>query len=469
MSIETGHPSAAHGTSTLPALAAFVTSASPPTEARARAATAILDTIGVALAGASEPASRAVQTAIDGDGGQACTVLGTGLRASATGAALANGTAAHALDYDDMCFVSLAHPSAPLVPALLAAGELIGAPGAVLVDAYVIGFEIEARLGRLMNPRHYQRGWHCTSTLGAIGATAGVSRLINLDPRAASHAIAIAASEASGLKENFGTMVKPLHAGLAARDGVLAALLARSGLTASALALDGPQGFLRAMDSERDDLAREILDLGSRWEIIDTGITVKLYPSCAGTHPSLDAILALRRRERFTADEVNRVEIEVDEITPTVLIHDRPSTGLEAKFSMPFCAAAAIVFGQVGVATFEANQLSDARVASLAPRVTMKIDATLGVEAPPLTQARVHVHLRDGRMLTEVANGARGYPENPATDDELDAKFLSCATRSIPQSSARHVLNLLRRIDHVGDIRELTAATGVAHGHVSRP
>ena len=143
-------------------------------------------------------------------------------------AALANGTAAHALDYDDMCFVSLAHPSAPLVAAALAAAEAAGASGRALLDAYVVGFEIEARLGRAMNPRHYQRGWHCTSTLGTIGAAAAAARLLGLDATARGHALAIAASEASGLKENFGTMVKPLHAGLAARNGVLAARLAQA-------------------------------------------------------------------------------------------------------------------------------------------------------------------------------------------------------------------------------------------------
>ena len=151
--------------------------------ARARAATAVLDTVGVTLAGASEPASRIVRQVVAAEGGDACGVFGTAVRASMSGAALANGTAAHALDYDDMCFVSLAHPSAPLVPAVLAAAESERLTGRAVLDAYVVGFEIEARLGRLMNPRHYQRGWHCTSTLGTIGAAAAVSRLLGLDAR----------------------------------------------------------------------------------------------------------------------------------------------------------------------------------------------------------------------------------------------------------------------------------------------
>jgi 2-methylcitrate dehydratase PrpD len=310
-----------------------------------------------------------------------------------------------------------------------------------------------------MNPRHYQRGWHCTSTLGAIGASAACSRLFALDARMAGHAVAIAASEASGLKENFGTMVKPLHAGLAARDGVLAALLARSGMTASGLALDGPQGFLRAMDSERRDLGREAADLGARWEIVDTGITVKLYPTCAGTHPSLDALLAIRRREAITADDVERIEIDVDRIVPTILLYDRPVNGLEGKFSMPFCAAAAMVLGHVGVETFEPESVSDPRIASFMPRVRMIVDPALGVDAPSLTQARVRVHLRDGRTVSGMANGARGYPDNPASDAELDTKFLSCATRTLPDIQARDALALARGIESLPDVRELVEST----------
>src|SRR6185436_3285254 len=235
--------------------------------------------------------------------------------------------AAHALDYDDMCFVSLAHPSAPLVAAALASAEAAGASGAALLDGYVVGFEIEGRLGVVMNPRHYQKGWHCTSTIGTIGAAAAAARLLGLDLPAVRHAIDIAASEACGLKDNFGSMVKPLHAGLAARNGVLAAQLAKAGLTANANAVTGSQGLLAAMDSERDSRGLDecLQDLGTRWEILETGITVKLYPSCAATHPTLDTLLDLVRSHGFAKDDVQAVEIGVDAVTPTVLIHDRPA------------------------------------------------------------------------------------------------------------------------------------------------
>jgi 2-methylcitrate dehydratase PrpD len=438
-------------------LAGFVITAAPPAAARAAAARALLDTVGVTLAGAVEPAARIVQRVVEQDGpGGPCRVLGTSWCSSAGNAALANGTAAHALDYDDMCFVSLAHPSAPLVAAALAAAEVANASGRALLDAYVVGFELEGRLGRAMNPRHYQRGWHCTSTLGTIGAAAAASRLLGLDAGATGHALGIAASEASGLKENFGTMVKPLHAGLAARNGVVAALLAQAGMTASGAAIEGPQGFLAAMDSERPSLEAFAADLGTRWEIIDTGITLKLYPSCAGTHPTLDALLDLKRREGFSANEVEAIEIGVDSIVPTILLYDRPSSGLEGKFSMPFCVAAAVVHGRVGIDTFEAAALRDPAVVAMQARVTMRVDPTLDAAAPPLTQARVTVRLRDGRVLTASGKGARGYPERPASDDELATKFTSCATQTLSAPQAAQALVALRDVESVSDIRTLT-------------
>ena len=437
-------------------LAKFIAEATPPAEGRRRAAAAFLDTVGVTLAGASEPAAKAVQQVISTLGAGRSQVLGTDMCTTSAGAALANGTAAHALDYDDMCFVSLAHPSAPLVPATLAASELRGASGRAMLDAYVLGFEIEARIGKRIHPRHYQRGWHATSTLGSLGAAAACSRLLGLNRAATGHALSIAASQASGLKENFGTMLKPLHAGLAAQNGVMAALLAERGLTGSELALDGPQGLLTAMDGQHPDLGDAADDLGTRWEILDTGITVKLYPSCAGTHPALDALLVLRQRERFTAVDVDRVEVDVDSITPTILIYDQPATGLEGKFSMPFCAAAAIVYGRVGIDTFEPGPLADPDVRTLMSRVTMRVDTTFDGVAPALTQSRVTVRLHDGRVLVHGANGARGYPDQPAGDDELAAKFLSCARRTLSESAATRALATLRAIESVPDVREVT-------------
>ena len=441
--------------SALTACSRFVVSAEVPARALEKARSAFLDTVGVTLAGAVEPAARIVQDVVAEEGGApTCRILGTSQKTGPAQAALANGTAAHALDYDDMCFVSLAHPSAPLVAACLACGELAQASGRTALDAYVVGFEIEAMLGRAMNVSHYRRGWHCTSTIGTIGAAAAAARVLGLDADATGRCLSIAASEASGLKENFGTMAKPLHAGLAARNGVVAALLARKGFTASALALDGPQGMLTAMDAERPAL--DAGALGARWEILETGITVKLYPSCAATHPALDGLLELRRQHGLSAETVDTIVVRVDSVTPTVLLYGRPGSPLEAKFSMPFCAAAAIADGQVGIDTFETDRLHDPALLALLERVTMTVDPELGQRAPALTQAAIAVRLKDGRLLTREIERAKGCPERPASAEELEAKFRACARRVMPAARVELALDRVRAMAEVRDIRELT-------------
>ena len=450
--------------------AGFAATAEPPPEAREAARNAVQDTVGVALAGSVEPSARNVRQVarLDGSVAGPSFILGTSDTAGPGWAALANGTAAHALDFDDMCWVTLAHPSAPLVAAALAAAEAENAPGHVLLDAYVVGFEVEAVLGRTMNRKHYEQGWHCTATIGTIGAAAAAARVYGLDAEAAGRALAIAASEASGLKENFGTMVKPLQAGLAARNGVLAALLAREGFTASDRAIDGPQGFLVAMQSAGRDLGVDGgLDLlGHRWEIVDGGITVKLYPSCAATHPTIDTLLDLRREAGSDPAAVEAVEIDVDPVVPTVLIHDRPTTGLEGKFSLHYCAAAALAFGRVDIDTFEPPAMRSPDVVRLVPRVTMRTDERLGQDAPPLTEARITLRLSDGRTLERSVRGARGYPERPASAAELADKFLACAQRAVPPEAAEAALAWLRTLEAAPTTRSLAChlATRAAVG-----
>ena len=434
----------------------FLVNATVTAGARERAAVAFRDTMGVMLAGSREPAARVAQSMAAEDGVGACRVVGTALTTSAELAALANGVAAHSLDYDDMCFVSLAHPSCALVPASLAAGELVHARPTALLDAYVVGFELECRLGNVMNPRHYhQRGWHCTSSIGTLGAAAAAARVFGLDAPTAQHALGIAASSACGLKENIGSMVKPLHAGMAARNGVMAARLAQRGFTASPHAIDGPQGYLAAMDSEQPSLDAAVADLGIRWEILETGITVKLYPSCAATHPPLDALIDMQRREGFTADDVRAVVVEVDSMTPRLLIHPDPATGLEAKFSMPFCAAAALVYGRLGIDTFDVEHIRNPAIRGVMPRVTLRANAAFD-QAAPLSQARVTVELRDGRTVSQSADGARGYPGR-LTDEELATKFAGCASRTLTEPAARSAWGALVALDGLTDVRELTA------------
>jgi len=354
-----------------------------------------------------------------------------------------------------MCFVSLAHPSCALVPCVLAVGELTGASGSAVLDAYAAGFEVECRLGLVMNPRHYhERGWHCTSSIGTLGAAAAAARLLRLNHSTMVHALGIAASLACGFKENFGSMVKPLHAGMAARNGIMAARLAESGFTASEKAIEGPQGYLVAMDSQKPAaLVEAVADLGSRWEILDTGITVKLYPSCAATHPPLDALLALKRRHNITAEDIGAIDVEADSMTPRLLLYDQPATALEAKFSMPFCAAAAMVFGHPTLETFDVERIRDPRIQKLLPLVTLKANSSFDAAAP-LSQANVTVRLKDGRNVSERVDGARGYPGR-LTDEELSTKFLACAQRSVSYAESVQLLDALRSVETIPNISTL--------------
>jgi 2-methylcitrate dehydratase PrpD len=422
---------------------------------------AALDTIGVTLAGASEPVAAAVRAVARAEGGlPLCTVVGTALRTSPGWAALANGTAGHAHDFDDTNFALMGHPSVPLLATALACAEAETADGAALAVAYVIGFEIDAALGIALNPDHYTRGWHATSSIGTLGCAAAAARLLGLDVDQTRHALGIAASMASGLKENFGSMTKPFHAGHAARSGVTAAQLAREGQTASDGALDGRQGYVAAFSgaTQPDDLLGRALDrLGTRWELTGSGIAVKPYPSCALTHSAIDALLELRARHRLDPAKVAAVEVGVNAVVPDVLRHTRPSNGLERKFSMQFCAAAALARGAVGLADFAEGPVRDAATRELMERVTMVVDRALPRGLDQHAWSRVTVRLADGTTLESTPRGASGHPATPLSDAELTAKFLGCATPVLGADAAAGVAEQIMRLEEIPDVRALTS------------
>jgi 2-methylcitrate dehydratase PrpD len=418
---------------------------------------AALDTLGVMLAGAGEPAARIVRGAIRAEGGlPLCTVIGTTMRTAPTWAALANGVAAHAHDFDDTNFALMGHPSAPLLAATLAGAESEMADGRALVLAYVIGFEVATTLGTALNPAHYTRGWHATSTLGTLGCAAAATRILDLDVDRTRHALGIAASLASGLKENFGSMTKPYHAGHAARNGVWAALLAREGFTASDTALDGRQGFSSAFGGS-GVLDGALDGLGRVWHVETSRVAVKPYPSCAATHSAIDALLDLREAHRLAPDDVVGIEVGVHPVTPDVLRYPSPATALERKFSMPFCAASAIAVGRVDLASFEDGEVRNPAVRRLIPRVTMVVDDTVPDSLAERVWTRVTVRLGDGRVLTVPARGARGHPDQPLTDQAMLDKFLACATVVLPRDEAAAVADQIDHLDELPDVRALTS------------
>lgn len=447
-------------------VAAFVSdtdSASIPPEARDVARRSILDTIGVTLAGAGEPAVRIVRALGGPAGPDSATLLGCARRTTALDAAFVNGTAAHALDYDDTHASVRGHPSAPLVPAALAAAEITGASGAQLVDAYLVGLEVAGRVGRSLGPSHAAQGFHSSSTLGVLGAAAASARLLGLDPRRTRAALGIAASNAAGLRLNFGTMTKPLHAGQAARAGLLAGLIARQGFDAADDALD-VGGFTSVFSGPDGDAAR-IGGFDGSWQALDPGVAVKKYPCCNRGHRAADAVLALVAEHGFGPADVERIEVrmpagEADaagRVGP--MTFPRPETGLEAKFSMQYVVAAAVCDRELVIGTFKDESIRRPVVRDLLARVFPVSDERRPASEPAANYVEVVVWLRTGRVCARPVRFSRGDPRGgePLSWTELVGKYANCAAGVLTPAQTARSAGLIERLDELDRVSTLTA------------
>jgi len=431
-----------------------------PQEATLWSKAAILDTVGVTLAGAREDCVRIVeQTLATGGAHGPCLIFGGDRRTGPLDAALINGTAAHALDFDDVSNSLGGHPSAPIVPALFALAETADCPekrigGADFIAAYVAGFETETRIARGVHFHHYEKGWHPTATLGVFGAAAACCHLLRLDAAHTAQALAIAASHASGIKANFGTMTKPLHVGHTARSGLWAAMLAKSGFTANNAALEHKQGFLMVYNGEGNFAADAILkDWGDPYDVTRPGPAFKQYPCCGSTHPALDALLALRREHAMRADKIARIESWTH---PRRLAHTNrpdPKTGLDAKFSVQYCLARAALQGQIRLEDFEGNAHDDPTVRALMTRIhaEARSDEALG--------AQVRVTFDDGAVITKQVGAALGRgPDDPLPAGALEAKFANCASRALPAAQVARLQAMLDALETAPSVAAVIAA-----------
>ncbi|HEV8440050.1 MAG TPA: MmgE/PrpD family protein [Methylomirabilota bacterium] len=424
---------------------------------------AILDTLGVTLAGSQEETAERARALIAHRGGSdEATIIGTALRGSVEDAALANGTAAHALDYDDVNASLSGHPSVPVLSAAFALGERERASGQSLVAAFVAGVEIEAKLGRALNPAHYEAGWHATSTLGVFGAAAAAAKLLDLSVERTAHALAIAASMASGIKANFGTDCKPLHAGHAARCGVEAAFLAAAGFTGNPRALEHVDGFGSthgAGSKPAWELATS--SLGTPHEVVEPGIGVKRFPCCASTHQALDATLQLVEEHAIDPAAVAGVECAVHYLAPHQLIYERAETGLQGKFSMAYCVAVALLDRTVGLAQFSDERVRRPDVQALMPRVRMFVHPEQTTrDCLPRRFSEVTVTLADGRRLERRVRHAKGQPQNPLADTDLEIKFRDCAARALAPESVELLLSAMGTLETAADVGQIARLLG---------
>ncbi|MGE5059192.1 MAG: MmgE/PrpD family protein [Betaproteobacteria bacterium] len=432
----------------------------------------ILDGLGVALAGSTDECARIVQRQIRQMGGSAeCSVLGTSVLAPAAKAALANGVAGHAMDYDDTqlstskeaVYGLLTHPTTPVLAAVLTLGQKERITGAEFLLAYVLGVEVECRIADAINPRHYQSGFHSTATMGGLGAAVAAGKILRLKEPQLLATLGIAASMASGLRENFGTMTKPLHAGRAAENGVTAALLARDGFTAAPNILEAARGFFNAMAGGYED-SKIRGCLGSPYFMKQPGISIKPYPSGSLSHPAQDLILDLVKEHDVKAENIERIEVGTNSNVPNALIYPMPKTALEGKFSIPFCMAIAVLERKAGIAQFQDRKVRGKKVVELMKRVTLYVDEELERLGYDQVRSRVRVRLKDGRVLEGRYDVARGHPAKPMSWAELTEKFRDCAGLVLPRKNIDETIRLVEQFQDLKSLRPLIRALTNGHG-----
>lgn len=417
------------------------------------AKSAVLDCVGVALAGASEESARiCAELAREEAAPGAVTVVGQNFKTSPMMAALCNGTAAHALDFDHSFLMG--QPTAGLIPATLAMGQAVGADGKEVLAAYVTGFEVVSRLARSMPQLSTQGHWHSTSSLGTIGAAACCAKLAGLDAHGVQNALGVAASMASGVVWNFATMTKPLHAGIAAKNGVLAARLAARKFTSSPATLEEGKGvfdcFARGLECDITPFET----LGEGFDLADIGISVKPYPCGGLTHAAVDAVLEIRR-QGVAAEQLDSMSVGVTGHVFDRIMTALPKNGIEGKFSMPYILARALIDGELVLDTFTDEAIAETGIRRVAEKISMALDPSLVETAAGSRPAKVTVKLSDGRVLSQQLDFARGTPKKPMTEAELRAKFITCAARVLTSEQIQRTADLIEGLEGLEDIGEL--------------
>ena len=432
--------SAANGPALAQAIAQFTLAfdlKSAPPELVARSRIAFIDTIGVMLGGAHEDVAALARNMIMAEeSAPRATIASSALRTSPQLAAMANGVAAHAMDYD-FSYAS-GQAISPVIPALLPMAETLGSTPLDVIAAFIIGAEVAARLVRTMPKISALGGWHAVGMVGPVATAAACARLMKLPAPAIVDAIGIAASLSGGVSANFGTMTKPLHSGVAARNGIMAALLASKGFTSSRTALEGKSGYFDTFNRALPQTDGAFGDLGTRYDLLTRGYKLKRYP-CGGLgHTAIDATLLLREQLGGRVGEIARVEAGITKNAAQRIKDAYPDTIESAKFSMPYIGAWTILNGPPSLRTFTMESIGDAQVKALSTKITHHVDAEFAdeVEEAP---GRVRVTLTNGQVLEQKVWYASGSPQNQMTPAQIEAKFMDCAMLTKKEADARRL------------------------------
>jgi 2-methylcitrate dehydratase PrpD len=427
----------------------------------------ILDGLGLALSGSVAKSGEYVRQHLAdlnlGDG--PATVIGSPRKVAPRFAAFANGVGIHADDYDDTqlavakdrVYGLLTHPTAPALPAALAMGEATGADGRSVMLAYHLGVEVECKISEAINPRHYQTGFHSTATCGTFAAAAASAKLMGLDLEQTLRALSIAGSQSAGLRENFGTMTKPFHAGRSSESGVAAAQFARYGWTATDKILEAPRGFFRAAGGGYDEGA--ILNkLGGPWTFAEPGISIKPHPSGSLTHPGMTEMRRLIAENGIKAEDVVRVRVGTNHNMPNALIHHRPTNELQAKFSMQFCMAILLLEGRAGLAEFTDEVVHRDDVKAMIEKVDFVVDDEAEAAGYDKMTTIIDITLKDGRKISGRADFGKGSPANPMSYEEVSEKFRETAGFArLPAAKIEDVIAMVRDLESLDSIDRLLA------------
>ncbi len=436
-----------------------------PREVVDKAKRSALDCLAASLAGISEPVSQTVTSYVTKLGGAAqATVCGAGVKVSVADAALANGSIAHALDYDD-CGVKIGHPSVLVLPSVLSLGEYVGASGQDILTAYIVGLEVEGKLAlhadfKLMQARLNHQTWY-----GSIGAAAACAKLLKLDVSKTRMALSLAGNSACGLSANHGSMAGAMAAGNACRNGVTAALMAQAGITANANIIEGKNGFYDTLVGPGHYDAERMADsLGKPFYIESPGISLKMYPSCYHTHRALDGVFKLLDEHHLDDKDIAAVDVGTSERALRVLAFSEPATAYQAKFSMPHCIAAAVVDRAVTLDTFTDAKLNDRNIVAARKKVQLSFPnvpiwpglADVGPDTEFVGNP-VTIKTNDGRSLSARVDIPRGDASLPLTDDELLEKYQDCARGQLSQDGIERSVGLVRGLESVENVGRLMA------------
>ncbi|MGN0735591.1 MAG: MmgE/PrpD family protein [Anaerovoracaceae bacterium] len=439
-------------------IAHFVINPAPFTDkAVYLAVRSIIDTMGAMVIGSSTSAVEMAEETVPQGGN--CTVIGNGRKVLNRDAAFINGISGHELELDDTSSSNLGHPTVAVLPSLLAIGEERGCSGRKLIEAFLVATEVECKIGRICARKLHEKGWHASSITGVIGAAAGSAYVMELDEEKTRNAIGIAASMASGVRDNFGTLTKSIHIGKTAEDGLRAALLAEKGFTSSSTALEGKEGYIFEYAGIRDKSGEfdEIIDsMGHDWDICSPGFTLKRYPSCSSTHRPVDALIDLIDENNIKADDVERIDVGLSESALRELVTPYPKDGEEAKFSVGFQTALHLAGMENMPYNYVAEVIAEIDIQNIIRRTFMyeeekynNLPSDMGVGP-----AFVTIRLRDGRTFSKERKFPVGHLTDPISDEDLKAKFFTCANPILGETKSEKLYENLLNLNGVSNIKE---------------